>query len=255
MTIEYGPLIGGEGSPIGKTYLSVAVTEDGVDRPLVPGSRISLTIRKDGVLIVRAGCNQLGGGVTLDDGVLGFVEGVQTQIGCGPELEAQDDWLMEFVTRRPAWTIDGDTLTLNSGGTTIVLLDRRLAEPDLPLDGTDWTVQSILIDDDDLRWRYTLGDAATLTLNGTRATGSTGSSSFTATVIRDDRTLTLNDLVVAPTRPTGRAADLERAVLEILRTPLTYSIESNRLRLRGPTGITGFNLIAVRPEGDSEKAW
>ncbi|RZU12606.1 META domain-containing protein [Kribbella rubisoli] len=129
MTVKYGPLIGGEGSPIGKTYLSVAVTEDGVDRPLVPGSRILLTIRKDGVLIVRAGCNQLGGGVTLDDGVLGFVQGVQTQIGCGPELEAQDDWLMDFVTRRPRWTIDADTLTLISGGTTIVLLDRRLAEP------------------------------------------------------------------------------------------------------------------------------
>src|SRR5215467_276375 len=115
MTVVYGPLIGGEGSPIGKRYLSVAVTEDGVDRPLVPGSRVRLTIRKDGVLIVAAGCNQLSGGITLDDGVLGFVQGVQTQMGCGPELEAQDDWLMGFVTRQPRWTIDGDTLTLICG--------------------------------------------------------------------------------------------------------------------------------------------
>ncbi|HEY3558029.1 MAG TPA: hypothetical protein VGL05_11225 [Kribbella sp.] len=115
--------------------------EDGRDRALVPGTRIEVQIR----------------------------------MGCGPEFERQDDWLCDFLVHDPAWTVDGDTLTLTNGRTTLVLLDRRLAETDLPLDGTTWTVVSVL------------GEG-------------------------------------------GR-------------------VEHNRLKLRGPTGNTGLNLSAVRPEG------
>jgi heat shock protein HslJ len=135
MTEFYGPLIGGEGSPIGNTYLSVSVTEDGADRPLVSGTRIGLSIRKDGVLIARAGCNTLSGGIMLDDGVLRFERAIQTQMGCGPELEAQDEWLVGFLLHEPAWVVDGDTLTLTSEGTTLVLVgttifDLTTARPD-----------------------------------------------------------------------------------------------------------------------------
>ncbi|NIK60992.1 META domain-containing protein [Kribbella shirazensis] len=253
MTVVYGPLVGGEGSPIGKAYLSVAVTEDGVERELVPGTRIRVEIRKDGVLIARAGCNELSGGIMLDDGVLRFDQSIQTQMGCGPEFEAQDDWLVGFLIHEPEWSVDGDTLTLIDGGTTIVLLDERFAEPDLPLDGTTWTVELVVGGDNAVQHYVRLGPA-TLTLNGTQATGSIGSSPFTATVTRENDTLTFTDLTVTPAHPTSRAAALEQAVLEHavlenLRTPLTYTIESNHLKLRGPGRTTGLNLKAPRPEG------
>ncbi|RZT27222.1 META domain-containing protein [Kribbella sp. VKM Ac-2569] len=243
MTLVYGPLIGGEGSPLGKTYLSVAVTEDDVERELVPGTRIRVEIRKDGVLIARAGCNELSGGIMLDDGVLRFERAIQTQMGCGPEFEAQDDWLMRLLLDEPEWSVEGDTLTLIDGGTTIVLLDRRFAEPDLPLDGTTWTIESVVRGG--LFQHYFGVGPATLTLDGTEASGSTGSSPFIATVTRDNDTLTFTDLTVAPGHPTA----LEEAVLESLRTPLTYTIESNHLKLRGPTRTAGLNLKAPRPEG------
>lgn len=67
MTEFYGPI--DDGSLVGQTYLSVSVTEDGADRPLVPGTRIRLNLREDGVLIARAGCNTFSGGIMLDDGV------------------------------------------------------------------------------------------------------------------------------------------------------------------------------------------
>jgi heat shock protein HslJ len=124
VTLVYGPLIGGEGSPLGKTYLSVSVQENGVKRALLPGTRIKVQIRKDGVLIARAGCNELSGGIMLDDGVLRFERAIQTQMGCGPELEAQDDWFFGFLLHEPLWTVDGDTFTLTDGRTTLVLLDR-----------------------------------------------------------------------------------------------------------------------------------
>ena len=99
--VVYGPMIGGEGSPIGKTYLSVSVREDGVERALVPGTRIRVQIRKNGVLIARAGCNELSGGITLDDGVLRCDGAIQTQMGCGPAFAAQDDWFFGFLLHKP----------------------------------------------------------------------------------------------------------------------------------------------------------
>lgn len=274
MTLVYGPMIGGEGSPIGKTYLSVSVQEDGVERALVPGTRIMVQIRKDGVLIARAGCNELSGGITLDDGVLRlasaetidddgvlqFASGpIHTQMFCGPEFATQDDWFFGFLADEPQWTVDGDTFTLTDGRTTMVLLDRSLAEPDLPLDNTVWTVESVVRGE---RLEHYVGvDPATLVLDGARVAGTTGRNLFTAIVTRDGDTLAFTQLAVGPAtagRPhpgfsheyrTTRAADLEHAVLEGLRTPLTYSIESNHLRLRGPTRTTGLNLTAPRPEG------
>ena len=247
MTLVYGPLIGGEGSPLGKTYLSVSVQNNGVERALLPGTRIGVQIRKDGVLIARAGCNELSGGIMLDDGVLRFARAIQTQMGCGPEFEAQDDWFFGFLLHEPLWTVDGDTFNLTDGRATLVLLDRRFAEPDLPLDGTTWTVESVVRGE--TLEHFPLAAPATLTIDGTEATGSTGSSPFTATVTRDNPTLTFTELSVTPTYPRARAADLEQAVLENLSTPLTYSIESNRLELRGSNRTTGLNLSAPRPEG------
>ncbi|WP_165549838.1 META domain-containing protein [Kribbella speibonae] len=261
MTVVYGPLIGGEGSPIGKTYLSVSVQDDGVERALVPGTRIRVQIRKNGVLIARAGCNSLSGGITLDDGVLRFPtveitddDGVlrfasgpiQTQMGCGPEFGAQEDWVFGFLLHEPEWTVDGDTFTLTNGRTTFVLLDTRLSEPDPPLDGTLWIVDAVVRGKDLCEHHPGL---ATLIINGTLATGSTGCSAFTATVARANDTLTFTHLTSTPTNTGGVAAALEQAFLEALRTPLTYILESTHLRLRAATGTTGLNLTAVRPDG------
>jgi heat shock protein HslJ len=255
MTQFYGPYVGGEGDPIGKTYLSVAATEAGVDRPLVPGTRVRLKVRKDGTFIARAGCNHLSGVIMVIDGVLRIELAEWTLMGCGPELEAQDDWLAELLMHQPDCDVVGDTLTLTSGGTTLVLLDRRIAEPDLPLDGTIWTVESVVRGDGGPFEHYGGAGPATLILNGAQATGSTGGSPFTAAVTRDNRTLTFADVTLTPARPTGRAADLEQAVLENLRTPLNYAIESNHLELRGPTRTTGLNLTAVRPDGNPRGTW
>src|SRR5262245_63953243 len=38
----------------------------------------------------------------------------------------------------------GDKLTLTSGTTVVSLQDREVAEPDLPLTGTTWTVDTLL---------------------------------------------------------------------------------------------------------------
>ncbi|WP_337678221.1 hypothetical protein [Kribbella jejuensis] len=70
---------------------------------------------------------------------------------------------------------------------------------------------------------------------------------------RSDDTLIFTDLttfpIAGPIDATARRAALEQAVLDHLRTPLTYSIESNHLELRA-TRTTGLSLSAPRPDGN-----
>jgi heat shock protein HslJ len=127
----------------GTEWLSIAVTEDGADRPLVDGTQIRLDFT-DGELAASAGCNTIGGSYRIDDGTLIFEGGGMTEMGCDDERHAQDDWLVSFLDSRPSVVQEGDKLTLTSGSTVIALQDREVAEPDVPLTGTTWTVDSII---------------------------------------------------------------------------------------------------------------
>ena len=130
----------------GTEWLSTAVTEDGADRPLVDGTRIRVSFT-DGELAASAGCNTMGGAYRIEEGLLVVEGGAITEMGCDEERHAQDDWLFGFLGSQPAIAQEGDKLTLTSGETVIALQDREVAEPDLPLTGTTWTVDTILAGD------------------------------------------------------------------------------------------------------------
>lgn len=127
----------------GHTYLSTGVTEGGVAKALVPGTRIRLNFQQRD-LGAQAGCNSIGGTYRIEGGRLVFEGGGMTEMGCDDERHAQDDWLVEFLASRPLIRLVGKDLTLEGATTTIRLLDREVAEPDLALVGTTWTVESII---------------------------------------------------------------------------------------------------------------
>ncbi|MFI7064574.1 META domain-containing protein [Kribbella sp. NPDC050124] len=247
------------GSPMGKTYLSTAVTEDGKPRHLVPNTRLRLTFaevpnlnaegpRVYDVLGAHAGCNRLkaavAAGELLTDGRL-WIDGFGgTARGCTPPLRAQDEWLSEFLTSRPSWHLDGDQLTLTSAGTTITLLDRRIVEPDFPLDGIRWKLIAT-ITNGDLFHHHHSAEPAWLTFDGERLTGSTGANELSGTVTRAGTELTC--AVLATDRAcTGQTAEVETAILTTLSAKVTFAIDYNRLTLMTPAGI-GLDLTAGRP--------
>ena len=140
-----GGSIGGP-SLDGKAFLSVAVTDGGVARPLVAGTRIRLDFRaKDASF--HAGCNHMGGDYRLDGGRLVFDAVGGTAMACDADLMAQDQWLGEFLSSNPTLTLAGDELTLASGSTVIRLQDREIVEPDIPIAGQTWTLESIISGD------------------------------------------------------------------------------------------------------------
>ncbi|TDD23493.1 META domain-containing protein [Kribbella turkmenica] len=234
---------GGGGSPVGKSYLSVKVTEDRKDKQLAPGTRLRLDFGDKGGLGFNAGCNQMGGEATFDGGTLVMDAYGGTEMSCGTVEDAQEKWFGDFLTSRPTWKRDGDVLTLAGGSTTIVLKLRQLVEPDLPLDGTTWTVEGMVSDRDRVEHFATVPPAY-ITVDDGRVIGSTGCNQFQGTVAHTATTVPFGALTVTDKACTGDALRLQDGVLARLKGQLTYSIDHDRLRLRRPDGVVGLDLVA-----------
>lgn len=249
---------GASGSPMGKTYLSTAATEDGDPKQLVSNTRIRLefaevpNLNDEGPLVydvlrAYAGCNRLGAhvaaGELLADGRV-WIAGVgSTAKGCKPALRDQDAWLTAFLVSRPAWHVKGDQLTLTSAGTTITLLDRKIAEPDFPLDGIRWKLDTTITNGDLYHYHHR-AEEAWLTFDAGRLTGWTGGNELSGTVARNGTELTITDVVTTARACTGQTAEVETAILTTLTAKVAYAIDHNRLTLLTSTGI-GLGLWAI----------
>src|SRR5918996_1799475 len=112
----------------GRTFVSVAVTEDGVPRPLVPETHIELTFKEradEGVIGWEAGCNLHGANLDVSPQRLHLREIAGTAMGCRDELHAQDEWLVALFTSDPYWELHQDRLMVTVGETGIELTSSR----------------------------------------------------------------------------------------------------------------------------------
>jgi heat shock protein HslJ len=243
--------------PMGKTYLSTAVTEDGEPKQLVPKTRIRLQFAREpnkneggprvwDILRAHVGCNRIGAvsaaGELLTRGSLSINGIGGTQVGCQPPLRDQEKWLKTFLMSKPSWRLDGDELALHSGSTTITLLDRRIAEPDFPLEGVRWEVVTT-ITNADLRQGPHLPGQAWISFDGGRLTGWSGCNELSGTVTRNNTELNFSDVATTDRACTAETAAMQAAILATLGPAVTYTIDYNQLTLLTPSGI-GLDLKA-----------
>lgn len=108
-------------------YASVEVT----DFTLVESTTVQLTFGEDGRLHASAGCNQIGGDFSVQDGVLVVGQLSMTRRGCQPELMAQDQWLAGLLTSNPTVTVSGDEVELvaDSAGIRLTSQSGALGDP------------------------------------------------------------------------------------------------------------------------------
>jgi heat shock protein HslJ len=239
------PGAGGE-EPWGRTFLSTSVTENGQPKPLVAGTRITLNFMADGHRLgAQAGCNQMGGPASFEGGRLVVGDLSSTMMGCDPPRHAQDEWLARFLTSRPEWSRSGSTLTLDNGTTRIVLEDREVADPDRPLRGTTWVVDTIV--DRDTASSVPAGVEAYLTFeDDNRFGGNTGCNGMGGhSVVRQaTSTITFSEVITTKMACDDDRMRVERAVLATLDGDVAYGIDADVLRLDGPGGH-GLRLRAA----------
>jgi heat shock protein HslJ len=127
----------------GREFLATSVE----GRTLVSGTQIRVSFDDDQIG-ASAGCNSLGAPYEVVDGRL-VVKGsgmATTDMGCDPQRHAQDAWLATLLQSKPRLDLDADSLTVTAADAVLHLLDRAVADPDRPLVGTRWRVDTVLRD-------------------------------------------------------------------------------------------------------------
>ena len=191
----------------------------------------------------------MGGPASIDDGRLVVGDLATTEMGCDPPRHAQDEWLARFLTSRPAADLSAETLTLENGTTRIVLEDREVADPDRPLRGTKWVVDTI-VEGESASSVPAGAEALRRLRRRRRRTASAGNAGCNgmggnAAVHDDTGTITFSEVVTTKMACEDDRMRLERAVLDTLKGDVAYTIDADVLRLDGPNG-QGLRLRAAK---------
>jgi heat shock protein HslJ len=225
----------------GRTFLSTSVKQGGADRPLVANTRIRLSFT-DGRIGLSAGCNIIGGTYRVDGATLVVDAAGMTEMGCDDARHNQDDWIAAFFGSRPTLRLTGNELVLERDGLVITLLDRTVADPDLPLVGPTWTVNTILSGST----ASSVPDGVVATLQFT-ADGAvrveTGCNTGNGRYQIDGGTIRFSQIALTRRACVGAAGEMEKAVLAMVGAEqVAYRVEAQGLTLSA--GGRGLGLGA-----------
>jgi heat shock protein HslJ len=190
----------------------------------------------------NAGCNHYGGDYELRDGRLVLGTFGSTEIGCDTPRHEQDEWLSDFFGAKPSLTLDGETLTVTGDDATLVFLDREVADPDRPLAGTTWTVDTFI--EGGGASNLPLDPAPTLLF---REDGSlmvdSGCNTSGGSYTVDGNEITLSDIAFTEKACPGAAGSADMRVQAVIRDgTLHFEIEAGRLTLmRDDVGLGALN--------------
>lgn len=222
----------------GRTFLSVDVTENGVARPLVPGTRIRISFAMDGNLGAHAGCNSMGGAYRTEGGRLVVEAMFMTEMACDGDLGAQEQMLSTFLGSKPTLTLSGNELTLSNATIVMKLLDREIADPDLPLVGPVWQVHTILTGDAAASLPAQIVATITFDVDGTVSI-ETGCNSGGGKYSISGNTITFEPPLMTLRACAGPEGQMEAAVMAVVGAgAVKATIETSNLTLQaGGNGL------------------
>jgi len=113
---------------------------------VVPDTKVRIRF-EDERISVSAGCNTMFGQFSVAESQLRVGPLASTMIGCPGALADQDQRINEFLTGGPMVSSSPDGFTLTGpDGATLVMVSREVADPDRPLTGRTWQLESITSD-------------------------------------------------------------------------------------------------------------
>lgn len=208
---------------------------------LVADTTVTLGFETD-ALGANAGCNTMSGGYTITDGTLDVSTMAATMMACDDALMAQDTWLSEFLTSGPDITLDGDTLTLSGGETTITLAAQAPAE----VEGTTWVVTGLVANEAISSMTAGTEGTATLTITDGQASIATGCNTGSGSVEVTDTTMSFGPIALTRMACAPDLTDLETQVILVLDGEVTYEVDGDSLSIRkdGTDGEIGLEFTA-----------
>ena len=210
---------------------------DGLPAPFVDGDVLRLTLGED-TLSFQATCNIFSGNLEREGDVLHVTSLGGTEMGCPGAGHEQDEWLVDFFSGGPTATMDGTDLALRKGDVEIWFVPESeagvSAEPEVPLEGTQWTLTGIEKTDGDSVGMMTIPPTvdAGVAIQEQRLVVRTGCNRGSAEVTVHEDRLELGPLALTRMACAGAADEVERGVVRVLDGPeVDWSISGTQLRL------------------------
>ncbi|MEU7007877.1 META domain-containing protein [Streptomyces sp. NPDC046332] len=217
------------------------VTVAGKETRAPDGAHIE--IAANGQASGNSGCNGFGAEVSVQGDTVTVKQGQGTEMACPGERGAFEAMLQKAFAGSLKARVDGDRLTLTSDdGRNVVALT---SEPPAPLNGTIWTVDSLVSGETaSSPPKGSEGKATFVIDEDGRVRGNLGCNRFTATAKVTAETLTVTG-PVATTRMicSGPQMELETKLYELLDGSLSYELRHRTLTLTGADG-EGFAATA-----------
>jgi heat shock protein HslJ len=225
----------------GKTFVATDVQ----GFTLVPDTQVEVSFDGDRIA-ANGGCNTMSSTWSLDGNVLVVGEMAQTLMACTPPgLMDQETWLSSVLTSKPTVAVDGDTLTITAKGSTVTLA----AEPDQPLEGVAWTLESVEANQATSPIPTT-GRPPTIELTGGTVAVDTGCNVGGGSYTLGQGSVTFGPIAITRalcTDPAGQ--QVEQAMLAVLTGTATYAIDGDRLTLTN--GATALQLRSAPSSGST----
>jgi len=220
----------GSGDPLGDTEWVLTDAEvDGAPLTLLDTHPITLARTDDGIGGIAA-CNNYGGAITIEGSTVTFDDLFQTMMACEPpEAMELESAYTAALARVDTATADGAGLTLSGDGVTLTFA-ARAPEPDAPLVGTTWMLDTIV--ENEAASTAVAGADGSMTIDTDgQVTGTTGCNSFTGGIVVGD-----DAFEPAPLASTRMACEpdvmaQEATVLRVLSEGPSWSIEGSLLTL------------------------
>lgn len=220
----------------GRAFLSQSAT--GIT--LAPGATLRIEFA-DGQVSFSGGCNGHGGAATFDGDQLTVGPMMSTMMACDQPLMDQDAAVAAFLNAGVTVLLDGNNLALTgTDGSRIELLDREVADPNRPLEGTTWVVNGV-ISDEAVSSGWGEAEASIIIVDG-QAQVNAGCNRGMATVTIGEGTVTFGPLALTKMMCDEDAMRLETAVTTVLQGEVTVDIEAANLTLMN--GTNGLMLTA-----------
>ena len=193
-----------------------------------PDARVDLS-HEDGQLRGTAACNSYFADVAVDGASITIGGVGATEMGCDEPRMAAESAYLAALPEVTEVVRDGETLTLSGDGAELVFT-LEPPEPDAPLVGTTWLLDTLVVGD---AASTVQGDPATLELADDRTfLASTGCRSLVGSWSRDRGTVAFTDVSVDDVECPARLAGQDGHVVDVLSsTDVQVEVAGTRLTL------------------------
>ncbi len=227
--------------------------EDGATVPVLAGTTVTAAFDADGRVGGSAGCNHYSADYTAAGADLSIGSAVRTEMYCmdPPGVMEQEDRYLALLTEVSSYRVEGDLLILaDREGADLLVFDRVVRTPDLPLVGTDWVLDAY----------STGGDAISSLVSGTTitakfaadgtVTGNSGCNHYGGEYSLDGTELSVSSLystLMYCNQPQG-VMEQENRYLNLLKSAAGYRIDGDRLDLLDEAGTALLSYRAERAD-------